>query len=465
MRALLIALLAFLICTTCGAQVFPVETIFENGSKEFRINLVFLPDGYQQHEMNQFRADVNTMLVSLFAQPPFGPYKPYFNAYLVEVPSEESGATHPQTSSDNECSSVPVKTVNNYFGSAFDSFGVHRLLVPTQWAKLANVLASNLPQYDQAFIVVNSLEYGGSGGEYATFSTNTVANEVAIHEMGHSFAGLADEYWAGPAYAFERPNLTQQGNPATVKWSPWVATDNVGVYPHTEAPSWFRPHQNCKMRYLNMPLCAVCRETMVERIHSLVQPIQSFSPATTTLSATDEPLSFSLSLISPQPNSLSVTWKRNNVVFATNQTTVSVNPASFSSHSNTITATVTDATDFVRTSSHSTSHTYVIEWTVNASVVTGLEIDPTITHYAASVYPNPVEEKINLSYSLQKSARVRIGVTDLTGRSRVIVPAREQPAGDHSYEFESEALFARPGEYIITFWFDDTPVSRKVIKD
>jgi len=218
------------------------------------------------------------------------------------------------------------------------------------------------------------------------------------------------------------------------------------------------------MRIVGAPFCPVCKETIVERIHTLAPPLQSFSPQATTLQATGELLNFSVTLIEPQPNSMSVTWKMNNTSFGGNQSTVSVDPATFTIHSNKIRATISDATNVVRTTNHTTSHVYVVEWTVNTNVVTGIEIDPTVTHYAASVYPNPVEEKITLSYSLENTTTVRIAVTDLAGRSRTIVAAKEQPVGNHSYEFESDDLFTRPGEYIVTFWFNDTLISRKVIK-
>jgi hypothetical protein len=82
--------------------------------------------------------------------------------------------------------------VDNYFGSAFDSYNIHRLLVPTKTFAINNVLATNVPNYDQVVILVNSPYYGGSGGQFATSSTHTSANEIAIHEIGHSFVGLID---------------------------------------------------------------------------------------------------------------------------------------------------------------------------------------------------------------------------------------------------------------------------------
>src|SRR5258708_7869266 len=82
-----------------------------------------------------------------------------------------------------------------YFGSTFNYAGIDRLLVPVNSSHIYSVLANNFPQYDQVFVVVNSTKYGGSGGFAATASINSSSAEIAIHEMGHSFAALRDEYW------------------------------------------------------------------------------------------------------------------------------------------------------------------------------------------------------------------------------------------------------------------------------
>src|SRR5690625_2046501 len=111
---------------------------------------------------------------------------------------------------------------------------------------------------------------------YSYFSKHESANQILIHELGHSFSGLADEYWFAPTG--ERPNKTQDNNPQTNRWRNWIGTENVGIYPFDEDPSWYRPHQNCLMRSLGNSFCAVCTEATIERIHQLQDPIESFSP-------------------------------------------------------------------------------------------------------------------------------------------------------------------------------------------
>ncbi|MCE7863567.1 MAG: T9SS C-terminal target domain-containing protein [Bacteroidetes bacterium CHB5] len=462
---------ALLIVGTClgvwqsTAQVFPVDTLMKNGPIESRINLVFLSDGYQAHEIETYLADANGLLTNMFNQVPFKHYKNYFNAFAVKVPSVASGASHPRTSPDNDCASVPALTVDNYFGSSFDRYNIHRLLSPSKLPTVVSVLASSFPLYDQAFIVVNSPYYGGSGGDFATSSTHVSAHHVSIHEIGHSFARLADEYWAGQSYAAEKPNLTQQSNASLVKWANWVGTNNVGVYPHAESPSWYRPHQNCKMRLLNAPFCNVCNETFVERIHALVNPVESYTPVLLTHDLGEEAIEFSLSLISPEPNTLSVSWKNNNVSFASNVESVVLQPSAFTAALTKITATVTDNTTLSRSNTHTTSHVYVIEWTITKNdPVTGVNVKSEMHEYQVTVYPNPVADDFNFSYVLPQPARVNITVFDMQGKRVKSLVSQYQNNGEHAFRFKAADVFGSSGEYILKFSFDDMIISRKVVR-
>ena len=93
-------------------------------------------------------------------------------------------------------------------------------------------LAKNFPNYDQVCILANTPYYGGSGGSYATTTLNTASNEIYAHEIGHSFAALSDEYYAGDGYAGERVNMTKETNPLLVKWKNWMNINGIGIYQH-----------------------------------------------------------------------------------------------------------------------------------------------------------------------------------------------------------------------------------------
>lgn len=455
-------LIAFLTGISASAQTFSVDTIFKNGSLSERINLVFLGDGYQSHELDQYVGDVNAILDEIFNQSPFKEYKNYFNAFAVKVISNQTGATHPQTSPDGDCLPVPILTADTYFGSTFDYANIHRLLVPTKSSALSNVLASHLPLYDQVFVVVNSPYYGGSGGFYATGSTHSNGKEVAIHEIGHSFAYLADEYWAGSQYATEKANMTQQSSPSLVKWKDWMGVAGVGIYSHAEDASWKRPHQNCKMRYLNNPFCKVCTETFVERIHTLVRPLINYFPIETTLPIPETgTLDFSLSLVKPEPNTLKITWERNDLIVARNEESVSL-PVSTVEDGAVIRATVIDTTELIRNPGHETSHLYVVEWTIGEVVTDVSVVERKVD---VSVFPNPVSSDLNITYTLDRPTMVTITVLDASGKKTKTLVNHDQPAGEHRWSFNSSSVMPHSGSYLLKLDFDRAVLIRKLYKE
>lgn len=369
-KFLLFAFVSAFFIPVTQAQVFSVDTVLYNGSSSKLINLVFMGDGFQGSEMNSYIDNVRTVSNYLLNTSPFAEYKNYFNVFAISVPSSQSGANHPGTASDESSSGgQPALTVNTYFNSTFDYSSIHRLLVPRNYTALNNVLFTNFPFYDQALILVNSPYYGGSGGAYATSSLNTSSFEVMVHETGHSFAGLADEYFAGDNYFGEKPNMTQQTNPLLVKWKNWIGTNNIGIYPYccsSISATWYKPHQNCKMQYLNVPFCSVCKETIIERIHTLIgNVITGNTPATTSaVNICSVPVKFSLSLIKPVTNTLKVKWLLNGNVIANNTDDVTINKAQLANGSNTLSAEVMDTTLLSRSDNHAGTHTYSVSWNI-----------------------------------------------------------------------------------------------------
>ncbi|WP_309642148.1 M64 family metallopeptidase [Flavobacterium sp.] len=271
-----------------NAQVFDVATIQSSGDPNKFINLVIMGDGYTDTEQDAFLDTASNISNYLFSISPWSQYKNYFNVYAIKVISPESGVKHANTASDCSGYFTAISNPTNYFGTRYDGYGIHRLTIVTNTTRITNVLAANFPNYDQVFIVGNSPEYGGSGGAYAVFSANAASNEIAAHEIGHSFAGLADEYYAGDQYFAEKINMTQQSDPLLIKWKNWVGTNGIGIQNYCcggNSNLWFKPTSNsCKMEQLNLPYCSVCKEGIIEKIHSLVNPIVSYTPVTVRLS-------------------------------------------------------------------------------------------------------------------------------------------------------------------------------------
>ncbi len=367
--ALLLPLL--LSCMVAYAQKFEADTIQYSGDITKRINLVILSDGYQQHELSRFTEDAKKFSDAFFAESPYKEYQNYFNVFAIKVPSNESGANHPGTATDVTEPDHPVKEVDNYFGSTFDYYNIHRLLVPINSSAISNVLATNFPSYDLVLILTNSPYYGGSGGAYATASLHSSSTEIAIHEIGHAFARLNDEYYAGDGYAREAYNMTQETSPSAVKWKNWYSTNEIGIYQHCcggNSATWYRPHQNCKMRYLGQPFCAVCIEATIETVHSLVSPVKAHTPTSNTIATDFSPLKLELGIINPLPNTLKINWLLNGDAFESNTEFVSISANSIKKGLNTLTATIQDTTQLLRVNGHEDSHTYSVSWTLQNSV-------------------------------------------------------------------------------------------------
>jgi IgA Peptidase M64/Secretion system C-terminal sorting domain len=356
-------ILAFLsLCLIAQSQVFPVETIVDNGLPTKRVKLVFLSDGYTDEQLPQFITRVTDFKNNLFTQPPFSNYKNFFNVYAIKVPSVESGADHPGTATDitEDLAAHPALAVNTYFNTTFDYFNIHRLVVPQNGAAINNVLLANFPTYNQGFIFSNSPFYGGSGGTYATSTVEANSDEVSIHEIGHSFAFLADEYTiAGQG---ERPNRTTVSDPLTIKWKNWLGGNGIGIYP-LGVDAAYRPHQNCKMQFLDVPFCAVCKEAFVNRIYNIVTPIYSYLPSSTTPTLTTT-TNFSANLTLPIPNTLQTEWKLNGASIATGVNNVNINPAALPVGNSTLTLFVTDNTPLSRSYLPATGYVFSQTWTI-----------------------------------------------------------------------------------------------------
>ena len=261
--------------TTEQRYVFPVEDIMVHGSPESKVDIVILPEGYTADEMSKFQQDCQN-LANVFAQAePFASHINDFNFRAVLAPSEESGVDIP-------ASHTWVRTILN---SHFYTFYIDRYCTTRNYFAVKDV-AANAP-YDQIYILVNSDVYGG-GGFYNFYSMSTAGNmsasDVIVHEFGHAFGGLADEYEEpdnsmGLLYNLNvepwEPNLTTLVD-FDSKWADLVQpgtpipTPNTNQYNNTVGAfegggyltqGMYRPQRNCMMRNY-APFCAVCNRTI-----------------------------------------------------------------------------------------------------------------------------------------------------------------------------------------------------------
>ncbi|MEW6364986.1 MAG: M64 family metallopeptidase [Acidobacteriota bacterium] len=194
-------------------------TFLDSGDPHQKVDILFVAEGYTGADRAKFKGDAERLTKLMFAQEPYKSRRALFNVRGIYKASADRGCDEPSHGSYK-------RTV---VGSSFDSLGVYRYLLVEDNRALRD-LAAHAP-YDALYILVNTARYGG-GGIYNWYCTTTSNNQytdyVFLHEFGHSFAGLADEYYASTtAYNEFYPrgsepleaNITALLNPPKVKWS------------------------------------------------------------------------------------------------------------------------------------------------------------------------------------------------------------------------------------------------------
>jgi len=467
LKTILSVLFHLTLLCTAGAQVFQVDTLQYRGNTDKYINIVILGDGYTAAEQNKLAADAEGLSDYLFGQAPWSNYAGYFNVFAIRVISAQSGAKHPNTSTDCNTASplVPVSNPDTYLGCSFDSYGIHRLVTANKTSNVVNVLATNFPNYDQVLIMANSPYYGGAGGTFATSTTHEASPEVTAHEIGHSFAFLADEYYAGDVYAFEKPNMTKQSNPALVKWKNWVGTNGVGVVQHCcggNSALWYKPHNGCKMQALNSPYCSVCREAIVEKIHTLVNPVVAYSPPTGVINSPNQFLPFQLTeLMKPAPNTLKIDWKLNGATIAGNTDSVLIDQNALTNGAHTLVVSVTDTNALLRVDNHAALHINQVSWTINKTT-TGIQVKDDAGKISCAVYPNPANDRLHFSIGTERKGRVSFCVLYADGKTAVPVAGATLVDGQYAGSVDVSGL--APGAYYFVVQVGGMEYARVFVK-
>lgn len=368
----------------------------------------------------------------------------------------ESGVKHPATATDVVEPVIPKSNPNNYLGVSYDIGGTHRCVYTNSLNKVTQVLSTNVPDYDIALVIGNDSEYGGCGGSIGVLSSHVQAPDVAVHELGHSFGKLADEYWF--AGSGEAPNKTKTSDVATIRWKNWLGTDNVGSYPYTESSSWYRPHQSCEMRYLNQKFCRVCREALIEKIHGLQNPIDSFTPSNTSAVSSASSMSFSVKLILPIPNTLKNKWILNGVNVGTDSESLTITDAQLKTGNNQLLFTVVDNTSFVRVDNHDTTHLSSIIWFI---IKTDLGVDNISSRQLDFIiYPNPSSENIFIESKNVDLGDLQADIIDGSGR----LVAKQNLKKSDQYNIDISKLSNQT--YILNVYKDKVLViSKKIIKE
>jgi len=206
---------------TAPARLIPIQKM---GDPATKVDFVILGDGYTVREQAKFAADARRLTEVLFSTSPFKEHRRDFNVWGLCPPAAESGISRPSTGVYHD----------SPLGATYDAFGSERYVLTFDNKALRRV--AQFAPYEFIEILANNRTYGG-GGIFNLYSTvaadNAFANYVFVHEFGHHFAGLADEYYTSDvAYASQQervepwePNATALLDPAKLKWAGLVSPD------------------------------------------------------------------------------------------------------------------------------------------------------------------------------------------------------------------------------------------------
>ncbi len=256
--------------------------ILNNGNSNDKVDIVVIPDGYTESEKEKYKKDLQSFVNLLFNSSPYKENKSNFNIWGVEAYSKESGTDIPR---DN----IWKETILN---TSFYTFDTERYLM-TEDNKTLRSIAANVP-YDLIYILVNTPKYGG-GAIYNYYSVAVADHPtfeyLIVHEFGHGFAGLGDEYYTSQVSYEEFYKLNVEPwerNLTTLvdfdsKWKNLIDQDTPIPTPPTDEyknrvgvfegggyvpKGVYRPMLDCTMKSRTVDnFCVVCKNTIQEVIN------------------------------------------------------------------------------------------------------------------------------------------------------------------------------------------------------
>ena len=306
-----------------------------SGPSDARVDIAVLGDGFTVAEEDDFYEAAAELVDAMLTQYPFSAYQAHYNARLLFTASAESGADHPSQGIDRDTA----------FGATYECSGITRLIC-VDYGLVNPVLTANFgpDEHDIVLILVNDEQYGGSGGSYAVSSINQAAAEIAIHEIGHSFGGLADEYEASQATCdiygggVLGPNVDDQTARNLIRWNtgggppqgwiellrplPSVDTqastpglyDGGGLCP--KGAGLYRPTFNSKMRSLNQPFDQINSEELIKRTYQDSGVIEDLAGGASKIAVDATQAFLQVELVGELPT-YAYDWKINGLTAAT----------------------------------------------------------------------------------------------------------------------------------------------------
>lgn len=353
-----------------------------------RINIVLVPDGYTHAEKGLLETHAQSLVDYFRTKSPYAEHDPFINYNLVYAYSTQSGTDQ------CDCSVVRDTAMNTRFPNAgypCGDSGNRCLFYGTgnggpncdPNTSDVNIAAAELraPAKDVTLVMVNTTRYGGCGGSRAVYAAgNSSATEIAVHELGHSLAGLADEYESNPVCGTSAGEINSSRNAVSGAWPEWVAEIGSPVQgAQYYSLCLYRPMFNCDMRALSQPFCPVCKQRFALTFfgHPRVSPsapIQSFAPATPLATTVGRSTTFSVTtrLATGAGVTNDITWKLQGPGFPTPTTiatgTTSLTRSFTDGGTYTLSCEVIADTNFIKPS-RTGANRDVTNWTIEASAI------------------------------------------------------------------------------------------------
>ena len=252
-----------------------------------RLNLVIVGDGFTAAEQQKLREAAVKFSQIFFTSKEIGTHREGWSLHVLDAVSVQSGADDPSTNT----------SVDTLFDGNFGCAGIDRLYCVND-SKVFSYVLQHYPQFDFVLVVGNSTKYGGAGGRLSTYTLHDSAVDVAIHELGHTFARLADEYVDDATAHLYLPgycencyaNITQLTDLTQVKWRHWFSDPakvptqpgqtGVGLFEggYYSSKGFYRPKDNSFMLALGQPIGEVNGEAWVNQLYQNIGMYHSRQP-------------------------------------------------------------------------------------------------------------------------------------------------------------------------------------------
>jgi len=320
-----------------------VTPLLSNGTPAARVDITFVAEGYLASERDKFLADAARFLDYMFnsgnaaLNTPFSQYLDYFNANALFVASNQSRWN------------VTSGMADTYFKA--NTYLADGRLVYGDSAKVYETVSASLPQnaQDITIVLINSKAYGGAGGSLSWVTTGNMSSaEILLHELGHSIAGMADEY-IDPALGssplngpVRLPNVTTEKD--SPPWAAWLGYEDslgkVGVYEggYYRSSGVWRATQDSKMLHLGQPFNAPQKEALALSFYRMAGDYLALDARIPGLYIADV----------PDPTRMAYTWSRDGAVLSTDYRFDAYGASLYGSGAQ-LTLSTRDATGLIRT--------------------------------------------------------------------------------------------------------------------